>query len=141
MRKRIGETGLPWGMPEETWEKSWIEPSKLSLSILLTSQEEVQEIRLRGSPSCLRILRSLFLATWSNAPLTSKKPIVVFSLASFAFCMLSWRRRAASIADFCLLPPIWEWWRRGETSARAPSLLAIILSLTLPRQLSREITL
>ena len=31
-------------MPEETWKKSWIEPSKLSLSILLTSQEEVQEI-------------------------------------------------------------------------------------------------
>ena len=60
MRNRMGDTGLPWGMPAEMLLKGSVWPSKESLSCLWVRKDWIQEMRLQGSLSCWRVARRLF---------------------------------------------------------------------------------
>ena len=58
IRNRIGEIGLPCGIPVLSDAKSSVWPSNDSLSNRLSKKEEVQEIRLVGSLRACRMARS-----------------------------------------------------------------------------------
>ena len=52
IKKRIGEIGLPWGIPAEIGEKSWVWLLKDSRSWRVVRKEFTQAIRLVGRPNC-----------------------------------------------------------------------------------------
>jgi hypothetical protein len=103
LTKRISKTGLPWGIFVFIGKKSSIWLSKESRRVRLLRNNNIHEIRENNSLSSLRVDRSLFLDTWSKAPLTSKNKVVVlyFSrlLASISFV----RNKAVLIANFLSL--------------------------------------
>jgi hypothetical protein len=61
IRKRISETGLPWGIPVFIGKKSSIWLSKESRRVRLLRNDNIHEIRENSSLSSLRVVRSLFL--------------------------------------------------------------------------------
>ena len=85
MRKKIGETGLPCGMPALISLNSSIWPSKASLRDLLDRKVLAQVIRLIGRPSLFSVSRNWLCETWSNAPLTSRKTVDVMWPRCFSY--------------------------------------------------------
>jgi hypothetical protein len=61
IRKRIGETRLPWGIPVFIGKKSSIWLSKKNRRVRLLRNNNIYEIRKNNSLSFLRVDRSLFL--------------------------------------------------------------------------------
>jgi hypothetical protein len=61
IRKRIGETGLPWGIFVFIGKKSSIWLSKENRRVRLLRNNNIHEIRENNSLSFLKINRSLFL--------------------------------------------------------------------------------
>jgi hypothetical protein len=104
IRKRIGETGLPWGIPVFIGKKSSIWLSKESRRVRLLRNNNIHEIRENSSLSFLRVDRSLFLNTWSKAPLTSRNKVIVLYFSRLLVSILFVRNKTVSIANFLSLP-------------------------------------
>jgi hypothetical protein len=118
IRKRISETGLPWGILVFIGKKSSIWLSKESRRVRLLRNNDIYEIRENNSLSSLRVDKSLFLDIWSKAPLISRNKVVVLCFSCLLASILFVRSKAVSIVDFLSLLFIWELYKRPEVSAR-----------------------
>src|SRR6266480_7829599 len=107
-RKRIGEMGDPWGIPEFVWTYLLSYPLKATLVRLPYIKFLTYFMTHSGRPFLCRIRRSLSVDTWSYAPLISKLSIntIQFFLLLQAICTQDVRRSSTDKVDLLLLPPI-----------------------------------
>ena len=106
IRNKIGEIGLPWGIPVLRDWKASVSLLKLSLIIRSSTNDLTHRTRQIRSFSWTKTYKSLFFATWSNAPFTSRNKTLVFSLFALFTSTSFWSTKAASIADLYSLLPI-----------------------------------
>src|SRR5947207_13659004 len=127
-RKRIGEMGDPWGIPELVWTHSLSYPSKATLVRLPCIKFLTYFMTHSGRPFLCRIRRSLSVDTWSYAPLISKLSIDTMQpfLLLQAVCTHDVRRSSADKVDLLLRPPIWFHGSRLCSSAASASLVVTI---------------
>src|SRR6266480_3708804 len=138
-RKRMGEMGDPWGIPEFVWTYLLSYPLKATFMRLPCMKFLTYLIIHSRRPFFFNIQRSLSVDTWSYAPLMSKLSIKTtqpFQLLQ-ATCTHEVRRSSADKVDLFLLPPIWFHGSRLCSSAASASLVAIILSTILASVFSK----
>src|SRR6266480_3078500 len=138
-RKRIGEMGDPWGIPEFIWTHSLSYPLKATLVHLPYIKFFTYFMIHSGRPFLCSIHRSLSMDTWLYTPLISKLSIDTIQpfLLLQAVCTHDVRRSSANKVDLLLRPPIWFHGSRLCSSAALASLVVTILSTTLASVFSK----